>query len=275
MTSLTPLRASRWKLFLCLAWLLQAMATPAHAGSIGFGLSLTENRLTVTNQGNSSAYYPTAFRLLGDGRWEQLTLTPGSKQPAELPPGAQLDFAWPENRPLSGLPPLEALRPVMVRFFDQAGASFGQMSFFNQPLTATDTLAAGYVDGKMRIAPPTGTAIRATWLLWPQEEGIAPLRKPVDFLPRQPPARHITWNQETKPQTFDLGAGLPVAFLLHETNQGLRLQVVADGGVQGSQQRTGWLDRSAAFQLWACGLAILGGLALLWQTTRIRRQERA
>lgn len=257
------LRAA-WVLALALCALF---AVPAHAGSISFGLSLTGSKLTVTNQGNAAAFYPAVYRLLADGRWQQLELPPGTNQPAELAPSASIDLVWPDTRPLHELPKLESYRGTMVRFFDQAGANFGQISFFNQPPVAVENLQAGYAHGAMKIAPPAGGAIRASWLLWPQEDGIDPLRQSVSFEHRQPNARRIEWKPGMDKLSFDLGAGQPAAILLHEIGPELHSQVVYSGGIQGRQQRTAWLDANkwfygAAYVLAAAAAAIFAALLI-------------
>lgn len=269
----------RRNLLLCIGC-LSFLAASAQAGNVGFGLSLTGDKLSVTNQGNTSAFYPAAYRLLADGHWQQLMLAPGTRQPAELAAGAQIEFVWPDTRPLTALPPLEALRPVMVRFFDQAGAGFGQISFFNQPLIAEQILDAGYDGNKMKIAPPNdktaaGNPIRATWLVWAREDGIAPLRGAVEFRHLQPDARRIEWKPGAKAQRFELGDGLPVAFLLHETVQGLRLQVVSGGNVQGRQQRAAWLDKNRLFAYLALWTGVAGLAALFWHLVAARRGRSA
>ncbi|MBS0309051.1 MAG: hypothetical protein JSS58_08785 [Proteobacteria bacterium] len=253
----------------------------AQAGNINFGLSLTDNKIAITNQGNATAFYPAAYRLDANGHWQPLALPNGTSQPAELVPSATLSLTWPDTRPLTSLPPLEALQPVMVRFFDQAGAGFGQISFFHQPLGAEQTLDASYQDGKMTIAPPAGKTdnpdhqIRATWLLWGQEEGIRPLRAPVEPRHVQPDARRIVWRADMPAQRFDLGAGLPVVFLVHETAQGLRLQVVGGGGVQGRQQRAAWLDWWREWERGARWLSAAALALLLWHMAQAWRTRSA
>ncbi len=223
------------------------------AGSISFQLSLTGATLTLTSKGDSSAFYPEVFRLRADGRWERLARTSSAASPAELMPGAQLDLRWPETRPLESLPPLEQLRPLMVRFFDQAGVSFGQISFMQAPLIANETLSARYANGLLSVSPPGGAEIRATWVIWPQEEGIDPIHRPVIFEHDQPPARRIEWQAGMKPLRLPTGAAEPLVMLLHETSQGFKLQTVAREISQGRQQRTGWLDA----QTWFYGVGLL------------------
>lgn len=254
---------------------LLAMSS-AQAGNVGFGLSLTGNRLSVTNQGNTSAFYPAVYRLTADGKWQQLAFVPGTSQPTELAASNRMELVWPDTRPPASLPLLEAPQPVMVRFFDQAGAGFGQISFFNQPPTAEQTLEAGYEGGKMHIAPPADKAdnpVRASWLVWAREDGIVPLQGKVEFSHVQPDARRLDWSSGLKAQTFDLGAGLPVAFLLHETAQGLRLQVVSDGRVQGRQQRAAWLDQAIWLEREAQALAVAGLAVLLWHLVAASRRR--
>lgn len=251
------------------------LALPAQAGNISFNLSITGNRLTLSNQGDSPAFSPRVLRLLDGGRWEMLQPAPGAQAPLEFKPQAQYQLTWPERAPPANAASPETLRPVMVRFFDQAGAGFGQISYFNQPQPASDdlTLEAGYVDGRLRIAPPKNPAIKATWLLWAQEEGIAALSGPVSAARPQPDALRIEWGQGRDAQNLDLGQGMPVAFLLHETAQGLRSQVIATGRVQGRQQRAAWLNLGAQFQS-AALVALLAGLALLAWHLVSRRMHR-
>jgi hypothetical protein len=219
----------------------------ALAGSMSFGLSVTGSQLTLTNQGNASAFYTAAFRMLPDGSWAQLETR---RAPAELAAGAHLEFNWPDTRPLEQMSELERMQPVMVHFFDQSGVGFGQIAFFSAPPAAKTELKAGYVNGALQIEPPPDAAssMRASWVLWPQEEGIEPIRLPVRFAHRQPSARRIDWRGQGKvPFQLDTGAGQPAVILLHETERGYAQQYVPDGGMQGREQRAAWLDAAPKF----------------------------
>lgn len=247
------------------------LAPAALAGSLSFGLSLTGPQLTVIHQGDVSAFYPAAFRMLADGSWQPLK---AAGAPAELPPGARLQLAWPDTRPLEQLSKLEQLQPVMVRFFDQAGVGFGQISFFRAPPAAKTALNARYVSGSLRVDPPlSGSPIRASWLLWPQEDGIGPIRLPRRFEHRQPPARRIDWQQQGGvPFQIDTGAGQPTAILIHETEQGYALQSLPGGGLQGREQRAAWLDATSKF--YAASLIALGMAAVATALPFLRRIRR-
>jgi len=219
----------------------------ALAGSMSFGLSVTGSELTLTNQGNVSAFYPAVFRMLPDGNWARLD---ASSAPAELPAGAHLQLTWPDARPVKQMSELEHMQPVMVRFFDQSGVGFGQIAFFNAPPTTKTVLKARYVNGILQIEPPSDavSSVRASWVLWPQEEGIKPIRLPVRFTHRPPPALRIDWRDRGKvPFQLDTGAGQPAVVLLHETEQGYAQQYVPDGGLQGREQRVAWLDATPKF----------------------------
>ena len=247
----------------CVVW---GLSCYAFAGSISFQLSLTGTSLTLFAKGDSSAFYPAVYRMLADGRWERLALAVGASPVAELLPAAHIDFIWPESRPLASLAPLEQLRPLMVRFFDQAGVSFGQISFMHPPRPAGDTLAARYVDGQLEVMPPPTDAIRATWIIWPQEEGIDSIRKAVSYDHVQPAARRVEWIKGAAPVRLLTGAGQPMLLLLHETAQGLVLQTAGSGVVQGRQQRTAWLDGRNVFYgeaLLALALALI--LPFAWR----------
>ena len=265
--------------FLACLLILSALAAslPALAGTIHFGIARTGNELVLTNIGNSSAYFPVAFRLLSDGRWEPLPLPAGSPSPGEVAAHGQMTVLWPDqtNQPQNN--PFAASTPIMLRFFDQAGAGLGQISFFAQPPIVPPLVKAAYADGRLTLTPPDNASgsdtVRASWLLWSQEEGIAPLGGPQHFSHAQPAAQHIEW-QASVDRHFALGAGLPTALLLHETTNGLTLQIVPSGGVQGNEQRTGWLKASGRFYQLAEIVAGIAALALVWQIVSTRRQRR-
>ncbi len=243
-----------------LPFLLLALA--AQAGSISFDLAITDARLRVVNRGDSTAFHPQVLRLQDNGKWVALAPVAGAA-PAEMLPQAALEVQWPPQAPAAPESPA-SLRPVMVRFFDQAGTAFGQITFFDHPLPADDAqiLQAGYDDGRLTIAPPASAAVTATWLLWAQENGITALREPMRPAPPQPDARRIDWTSARTPQEFDLGNGMPTVFLLHQTPSGWRSQLVAKGVTQGRQQRAAWLDLGRPLRI-AALLALLAGLSLL------------
>ncbi len=230
------------------------LSQSALAGDMSFGLSVTGSQLTLINQGNGSAFYPAVFRMLSDGSWAQLD---ASSALAELAAGARMELNWPEPHSPEQVSEIESMQPVMVRFFDQSGVGFGQISFFSAPPTAKTALKAGYVDGALQIEPPdAASSIRASWVLWPQEEGIRPIRFPVRFEHRAPPALRIDWLRKGRVLTrLDTGAGQPAVILIHETEQGYTQQFVPDSGLQGREQRAAWLD--ATPQLYSASVIAL------------------
>ena len=254
-----------------------AASLPALAGTIHFGIARTGNELVLTNIGNSSAYFPVAYRLLADGRWEPLPLPAGSQPPGEIAAHARMTVRWPEQAHQSRNDPFAVSTPIMLRFFDQAGAGLGQISFFQQPPIIPPLVKAAYADGRLTLTPPDnagdGDGIRSSWLLWSQEEGIAPLRGPQSFVHAQPAAQRIEWQKGVE-RHFALGAGLPAAMLLHETMSGLTLQIVPSGGLQGNEQRAGWLKASGRFFQLAEIVAGMAALALSWLIVSARRQRR-
>jgi len=239
----------------------------ALAGSISFGLSVSGSQLTLINQGDGSVFYPAVFKMQSDGSWAQLE---ASGAPAELAAGAQSQFTWPNARSVEEMSELERMQPVMVRFFDQSGVGFGQITFFNAPPAAKTALKAGYVDGALQIEPPDAvSSVRASWVLWPQEEGIRPIRLPVRFAHRPPPALRIDWRGQGRvPFQLDTGAGQPAVILLHETEQGYAQQYVPDGGLQGREQRAAWLDATPKFYATSLIALVFAAGAMLLQFLR-------
>jgi len=244
-----------------LTCILFLVSLSALAGDISFRLSLSDSTLTITPLGQSPVFYPAVLHMLADGRWEALAPKSGLALPAELLPGKDYQLEWPDTRPLQDLTPFERLQPVMVRYFEQDGVSFGQISFFHPPPPATAPLQAGYSEGLLVVRPPaardTAHAIRASWVLWPQEEGIAPLHQSPGFEHVQPAARRIEWQAGANAIQIDSGKGQPEAVLLHESAQGYELQTLAGSGLQGRQQRAAWLDASSKLY----GMALLAALA--------------
>lgn len=257
---------SHWRRCLAvLAWGFVPFA--AWAGTIAFSLSLTGSTLTVKSDGDSSAFFPTVLRLLPENHWEALPVLPGTTAPAELVPGAHFDVRWtPIAKSSQSTSPFEALQPLMVRFFDQAGVSFGQISFFHPPPEATVTLQAGYKGGKLVIAPPEDVGaepvIRASWLLWAQEDGIGATRGPLRLEARQPSAQRIEWHQGLAPVRIDTSAGQPSAILLHDTGQGYGMQLVPAGRLESREQRAAWLDARSVLNHLAL-LMLAAGVSML------------
>ena len=223
----------------------------AAAASLSFGFSLSGSDLAVENRGGATAFYPAVFRIESDGRWRRLG---ADGTPAELEPGATLKVNWSDPRPEEQWSAIERMQPVMVRFFDQAGVGFGQISFFRAPPAAPWSVKAGYDGGVLQIEPPVGApTVHSTWVLWAREEGIEPIRLPVRFEHRPSPALRIDWlRRGPVPFRLDAGAGQPEVLLIHETGQGYVLQSVPKGNLQGREQRAAWLD--AAPRLYAAAL---------------------
>ena len=274
---------SSFRLLLCrgiLAGALCLASFSAMAVGISFRLMLSGATLVVTPLGEGQAFYPAVLRMLPDGRWEALAAKPGAVVPAEWLPGRQLEMAWPDTRPLQRLTSFEQLQPVMVRYYEKDGVSFGQIAFINAPPPAMETLQAGYADGMLAVAPPQANradaapnAIRATWVLWPQEEGISPLRKALHYDHAQPPAQRIEWYPGAKPAHIDTGRGQPYAMLLHETGHGYVVQTVEGSGLQGWRQRAAWIEAGSRL-LWLALLpALLAVMALTRHFVRGRREK--
>ena len=231
---------------------------PSFAGSITLNFELRGNHCTITNRGDSAAYYPHLFQLGRDGQW--ITLKTELQQP-QLTPGGTLTADLIESPVGSGGAGIEQLQTVMIRFFDQAGVSFGHLSVLRPPPATGPKIAARYASKRLRLdAPSAKDNIRATWILVPLEEGIAPIVKPLQFTYLQPPARRIAWDQK-QPAVIDTGVTMPLATLVHETADGLSLQVVPRGS-SGYEHRAGWLNMKVPFYAGAlfcafCGLFIL------------------
>lgn len=266
-------------LLACTIFLYSLSAT---AESISFRLSLTgSSTLIVTMIGEGQAFYPAVLHMLPDGRWEPLVSKPGSALPAEMLPGKNYELEWPDTRSPQSLTPFEHLQPVMVRYYEKDGISFGQIAFINTPPPAMETLQVGYSNGSLVIAPPEANraasadsnTIRASWVLWPQEDGIALIHKPLHFEHRQPPAQRIEWQSGASAFHINTGKGEPDAILLHETAQGYVLQTVAGSGLQGRQQRTAWLDASSKFYGAALMSAFVAAIALLLYLLRATRKN--
>lgn len=255
----------RW-LTLCSLFLL---THAAHAASIAFHLELTGTRLTLTNTGSGTAFFPSALALQADGNWKPVSVTVGQQVPTQLPSGGRLELTWPDTRPLESLSPLERLRPTMIRFFDQSGVGFGHISFFTTPPAATAPISASYDGDTLQLSPPKGTDIRATWALWPQEEGIASISTALNRHVVQPPARRIDWQSNPGSTRIDTGKGRPSVVLLHETAQGFQVQRVPSGWEGRKQQTASWIASNRLF----FGLALMFAAAAVVAVLRAARRR--
>lgn len=241
----------------------------AHAASIAFHLELTGTRLTLRNTGDSIAFFPEVLAMKADGSWQPVSPPLQQRMPTQISPGESLDLGWPDPRPPENLSPIERLRPTMVRFSDQTGVGFGHISLFTTPPTASALTEARYVRGALQISPPKDNAIHATWVLWPQEEGIAGIRGAFKRDVTQPPARRIDWRKDAQSTHFHTGAAQPAALLLHETAQGFQLQRVPSGWNGQKQQISLWLTSSSVFY----SLAALFAAAAAFTLSRQWRQR--
>ena len=222
-----------------------ASLSPAFAGSIAFTFELRGNQCVVVNKGDSAAYYPVIFKLGSDGKWLPLN---AATRPAELLSGGTLteDLG---DIPAGAKSDIDSLRVVMIRFFDQAGVSFGQVSALRAPPVSSTNISAAYDGGRLTLkAPPEGSGIRATWVLAPFEEGIRPISGAVAFIHNQPPATRIEWQQQPSVK-IETGAALPAAMLLHESAGGVTLQMVQTPRTKKIEQRTAWLYMKKPFYL--------------------------
>jgi hypothetical protein len=232
--------------------IMLASVSPAYAGSITFTFELRGGQCVIVNKGDSAAYYPVIFKLDNDGHWLPLN---AALQPAELLPGGTL-MADPGDIVEGTKSDITRLRVVMIRFFDQAGVSFGQVSVLRSPAETGATISAGYVNNRLKLgAPPEKSGIRATWVLAPLEEGIRPISGALSFTHNQPPATRIEWHQQHSAE-IETGAAMPAAMLLHETTDGVTVQAVQAPRTKKIEQRTAWLTmRRALYGASAlCGL---------------------
>ncbi len=243
---MTIVKYRPWRLSLMLSATLFAnllMSLCAVAGNISFDLSFKGATLTVTHGGDGGVFYPAVFRMAADGRWEPL-VNVNENLSAQFLPGDKLNVVWPAQLAQENFPAVTHLQAVMVRFFDQAGVGFGQISFFKQPLESDIALKTYFSGDQLVIAPPEATDKRArvSWLLWPKEDGIGPIKSWVRFEHIQPPATRIEWLPDSKAHYVKVGAGRPATILLHETEQGIVIQRIGSGGMQGREQRPAWLN---------------------------------
>ena len=214
------------------------LAGSAQAGEVAFRYTLTGGRLTIQNVGNEAAFYPKVFRWEAGGGWR--VLAPESDAPVRLPVEGGFSVRWP------GTGARTSARAVVTRFFDQAGSSFGLIGFLDPISLEPEPLRAGYEDGRLRVRSPASGLIRATWVLWSDENDLAELAGRVDFGRGEPRARRVDWAAGA-PEPMDLGGTLPPASLVHETKGGPSLQGVERGRPR-SRPRPAWLDRGREFK---------------------------
>jgi hypothetical protein len=235
-------------ILIALAWVI-----PAAAGSITFSFELQGDQCVVVNRGDNAAYYPAIFQLARNGQWRKLETSP---LPAELTPGERVSLQVGTADSAPGILDPDYTQALLIRFFDQAGVSFGQVALFRPPPESRYEMKGGYAHGRLKLSAPSAeSGIRATWLLAPFEEGIRPVSGAFPFTHTQPPATRIKW-QGKQSAAVDIGAATSAAMLLHETADGLTLQTIHITRAKTIEQRTTWLYKRRAFYL-AGGLCAL------------------
>ena len=243
-------------LFMALVW-----APLAFAGTITLDFEQRNDLCAVVNHGDSSAYYPAMYQLGRNGQWLPLKIEP---QQAELPPGGTVMVHLIPLAETATKSDLDALQVVLIRFFDQAGVSFGKAATLRPPPEGGYAHHGRYTGRRLRLgAPPAKSAIGATWVVAPWEEGIAPISSARPFTHLQPPAPRIDWHHQQSTE-IDIGAAQPAALLFHETADGFRLQRIQKKGAKINQQRTAWLTMSVPFYITAAVLGLCGALLALY-----------
>lgn len=241
--------------FMALAWI-----PPAFAGTITLDFERRNDLCVVVNHGDSSAYFPVMYQLGRNGQWLVLQTEP---QQAELLPGGTVTARLTPLAATATKSDLDYFQIVLIRFFDQAGVSFGKAVTLRPPPEGGYALHARYAGRRLRFgAPPAKSAIGATWVVAPWEEGIAPIFSAQPFTHFQPAAPRIDWHHQQS-ATIDIGAAQPAVLLFHETSDGLTLQRVQKRGARIKQQRTAWLTMRRPFYITAalcglCGLLLAG-----------------
>lgn len=257
----------------CLACACLLLSLAAAAEEISFRLSQEQSRLSVALLGDGAAYYPSVLRMLPDGRWERLAPAPGTVARAELRAGDTLELAWPQTAPAQDADPLARMQPVMVRYFEQLGIGVGQISLFQPPPPATDPLRTGYADGVLTIhaGHQQINPARASWVLWPREDGAAQLLLPFRENQTQPAAQRIDWRSGAMTARIEIGTDQPEVILLHETDHGYVMQTVPRG-TPDIHQLPGWVGTSQTFYGLALAALATAVVALLRQVVRSRRR---
>lgn len=229
----------------------------ATADTIFFDLKEDGKSITMTQRGDGTAFYPHVFFLGAHGDWQVLAAPPSISQLAK---GDSMRMDW---RPASNIHPSRALQ---IRYFDRAGASFGQLTFLaNWP--GLNTPFATRRESERLLLEATGNEVSSTWVLWAADEDERPspnFNNPT----RSPlPPLHLQWNGSSgNSRSLSYGAGQIV--LLHELSAGTKryaTQYLPAMPVASSPFRPAWLDfgeryyAAALFALIAFGVYVFIG----------------
>lgn len=241
--------------------LLCSLSLGASAGSISFRLSLQSQQLTLSNAGNSTAFYPTVFTIEAD-KWTPLFPPIGARTQTQLAPGESAEFVWPVSQAKNKGDRLIDIRPYLVRYFDQAGVGFSRIFFFNPPPDASSKLQVRRLDRTIEIMRPESDTVRSTWVLWARQGGIADIGAGFAVEAVRPSAKRIDWSQGASSVLVYTGPVHESITLVHATPQGYRLQIAKLEDEIDMRQRSRWLDWGAlfyalAFCLFAAAIGLL------------------
>jgi hypothetical protein len=260
MSRLSP-RRGRITAFFILPVLLACPRLPAYAGSIFFDLALSEDQLTLTNRGDSSAYYTAAARLLSSGEWVPISPAAGETPSAQLEPASGINFKWGAEASTEASYAVAELGPILLSFYDQAGGRFEQITFLHPPPLTSDAPRIDYKDGVMTLHAPNefnNTAMKESWLLWTQSEGLEKRTGDLNFNHKQKHAKKIHWSSGMKME-LKVGKGVTEVIALNEKNGSYimqKLEVTPEG------KRLIGIDARNIF--WATGAGLLIASAALF-----------
>lgn len=227
-------------------------------------MSLTGPTLSVALTGDRTAYYPVAYRVLPDGRWEKLVPAGGMPDRAELRPGETVDLEWPATQFERNPGPLDPLLPVMMRFAEMQGGNTGQIYFFYPAPEENPSLDASYDGGRLAVSfdPTRHRRISATWVLWSAEYDLFSLLHPARSGPAQPPVHKIDWRSGARTVWLDTGKAQPEVILLHKTDEGFLRQTVVRGQPP-AYIRTTWANAGELLYLLALVALTISAFAVM------------
>ena len=205
-----------------------------NAGTVGFSVDFTNEVISIKNTGTESAYRLTAWSL-GGAHEEWVKVNLNASESAYLEPGHRAEgnlVGSVSNSVIS------KACPVVIAFFDQAGAPFYQLTWRSSPSRIFVPLEFSRQNSVLTVKKDNELRkdLLFTYVISNPYQGIHELTQPISRNIRIPSISKHEWSTGL-PIVLDTGPAQTGVWLIHEyENKTLELQIIADGVARGTEQ---------------------------------------
>ena len=248
--------------YLCWFFLLTSLiCNLGFAGTVGFSVDFTNQVISIKNTGTESAYRLTAWSL-GGAHEEWVKVNLNASESAYLEPGHRAEGNLVGNVSNSVI---SKACPVVIAFFDQAGAPFYQLTWRSSPGRIFVPLEFNRQNSVLTVKRDNELRkdLLFTYVISNPYQGIHELTQPISQNIRIPSISKHDWSTGL-PITLDTGPVQTGVWLIHEyENKTLELQIIPDGVARGTEQLPVFIVFLRKYFLHISAMFLSFGLALV------------